>query len=241
MRRPRERHPEGRGYLQGRARPAVPVNVEFGREHACDREDRDLRWGVETICAVLTEHWLNRPVQVLRAPVEGADRPPAAGRDLVEHLPGARRELLGVRRPKSVADPKPSGRRRGSMYGGTAMRIGARPVGNTGAQTRIQSMRTGVPAPPQRHLGLGRRSARQGTRQCSSACAQLQSGIGIPRQNVAWEIARRVLSRIAGWHPLSSIAPVAKSVPTRNSTPATVERGCCCCEPVRTRLVARPR
>ena len=117
--------------------------MEFGREHACDREDRDLRWGVETICAVLTEHWLNRPVQVLRAPVEGADRPPAAGRDLVEHLPGARRELLGVRRPKSVADPKPRGRRGGPMY---AHRRATRR--EHGAQSRIQSMRTAFPLRP---------------------------------------------------------------------------------------------
>jgi len=35
--------------------------VDFVREHADHREDRDhggMRWGVEPICAVLTEHWL---------------------------------------------------------------------------------------------------------------------------------------------------------------------------------------
>ena len=180
LRRPRERHPEGRGYLQGRARPAVPVNVEFGREHACDREDRDLRWGVETICAVLTEHWLNRPVQVLRAPVEGADQPPAAGRDLVEHLPGARRELLGIRRPKSVADPKPRGRRGGPMY---AHRRATRR--EHGAQSRIQSMRTAFPLRPSVIWASGNGQPAKAQGSAPRHARSSKSGIGIPRQKTS--------------------------------------------------------
>ncbi|MEW1955929.1 IS3 family transposase [Terrabacter sp. NPDC080008] len=44
------------GFLRGRARPALPVIVEFIREHAGHREDGGLRWGVEPICTVLSEH-----------------------------------------------------------------------------------------------------------------------------------------------------------------------------------------
>ena len=48
----------GGGFLRGRARPALPVIVDFIREHADHREPGGLRWGVEPICAVLTEHGL---------------------------------------------------------------------------------------------------------------------------------------------------------------------------------------
>src|SRR3954471_11315907 len=47
------------GFLRSRARPALPLIVECIREHAGRREERDnggLRWGVEPICAGLSEH-----------------------------------------------------------------------------------------------------------------------------------------------------------------------------------------
>ncbi|MGI4894261.1 MAG: IS3 family transposase [Janthinobacterium lividum] len=49
------------GFLRGRARPALPLIVDFVREHAGNRQSRvdgGLRWGVEPICAVLSEHGL---------------------------------------------------------------------------------------------------------------------------------------------------------------------------------------
>src|SRR3954451_21118636 len=52
-----ERDPQGGGgFLRGRARPATPDLVRFVAEHA-DRVTVDgLRWGVEPICRVLSEH-----------------------------------------------------------------------------------------------------------------------------------------------------------------------------------------
>ncbi|MBI5231029.1 MAG: IS3 family transposase, partial [Coriobacteriales bacterium] len=51
----------GVGFLRGRARPAQSLIVAFVREHAGRRQlaaDGGLRWGVEPICAVLTQHGL---------------------------------------------------------------------------------------------------------------------------------------------------------------------------------------
>src|SRR4029453_2246021 len=45
------------GFLRGRARPATAALVRFVDEHA-DRTDGGLRWGVESICRVLSEHGL---------------------------------------------------------------------------------------------------------------------------------------------------------------------------------------
>ena len=45
-------------FFGAEARPAFPVIVDFIREHADHREPGGLRWGVEPICAVLTEHGL---------------------------------------------------------------------------------------------------------------------------------------------------------------------------------------
>ncbi|WP_141846117.1 IS3 family transposase [Lapillicoccus jejuensis] len=48
-------------FFGGRARPALPLIVDFVREHADRRESADhggLRWGVEPICTVLSEHGL---------------------------------------------------------------------------------------------------------------------------------------------------------------------------------------
>ncbi|WP_245818930.1 IS3 family transposase, partial [Haloechinothrix alba] len=44
------------GFLRGRTRPAVSVIVAFIYEHQGHRDGDGLRWGVESICAVLTEH-----------------------------------------------------------------------------------------------------------------------------------------------------------------------------------------
>ncbi len=49
------RQPRGVGFLRGRTRPATPALVRFIAEHK-DRTDGGLRWGVESICAVLSEH-----------------------------------------------------------------------------------------------------------------------------------------------------------------------------------------
>ncbi|MDE0547610.1 IS3 family transposase [Microbacterium sp. C7(2022)] len=43
------------GFLRGRARPATEAIVAFISDHK-DRRDGGLRWGVESICAVLTQH-----------------------------------------------------------------------------------------------------------------------------------------------------------------------------------------
>ncbi|XAS75722.1 IS3 family transposase [Dermatophilaceae bacterium Sec6.4] len=62
------------GFLRGRARPATRLIVDFIRAHADRREPGGLRWGVEPICTVLSEHgWkiasstyyehVNRPAQ----------------------------------------------------------------------------------------------------------------------------------------------------------------------------------
>ena len=52
-----ERDPQGRfGFLRGRTRPATALIVRFINEHKDSRVDGGLRWGVESICAVLTEH-----------------------------------------------------------------------------------------------------------------------------------------------------------------------------------------
>ena len=63
----RERDPEGGvGFLRGRARPARSLIVEFIREHADRRQsvaEGGLRWGVEPICAVLSEHWAARSLR----------------------------------------------------------------------------------------------------------------------------------------------------------------------------------
>jgi len=54
-----QRHFEGRGgFLRCRARPALPLIVDFVRVHAGLREAGGMRWGVEPICTVLTEHGL---------------------------------------------------------------------------------------------------------------------------------------------------------------------------------------
>lgn len=45
----------GLGFLRGRTRPATQAIVAFIDEHR-DRADGGLRWGVESICAVLTQH-----------------------------------------------------------------------------------------------------------------------------------------------------------------------------------------
>jgi transposase-like protein len=53
---PGQRNPEGRvGFLCGRARPALDTLVKFISGHA-DHQAGGLRWGVEPICAVLSEH-----------------------------------------------------------------------------------------------------------------------------------------------------------------------------------------
>ena len=53
---PGQRNPQGGFcFLRGRARPALPALVRFIAEHA-DRTDGGLRWGVEPICTVLSEH-----------------------------------------------------------------------------------------------------------------------------------------------------------------------------------------
>jgi len=46
------------GFLRGRARPALPLIVDSVRELAGHRDLGGLRWGVEPICAVLTQHGL---------------------------------------------------------------------------------------------------------------------------------------------------------------------------------------
>ena len=52
-----QRHSQGGvGFLCGRARPATAVIVAFGRDHQGHRDCGGLRWGVESICRVLTEH-----------------------------------------------------------------------------------------------------------------------------------------------------------------------------------------
>jgi len=51
----------GLGFLRGRARPATAVicrSSDFIRMHRDHREDGGLRWGVEPICAVLSQHGL---------------------------------------------------------------------------------------------------------------------------------------------------------------------------------------
>ena len=53
--------------------------VDFIREHADHREPGGLRWGVEPICAVLTEHGLTvAPSTYYEHVGKGVDRPPAA-------------------------------------------------------------------------------------------------------------------------------------------------------------------
>ena len=44
------------GFLRGRTRPATAVIVRFINENKDSRVGDGLRWGVESICAVLTEH-----------------------------------------------------------------------------------------------------------------------------------------------------------------------------------------
>jgi transposase-like protein len=68
----------GRGFLRSRARPALPLIVEFIREHADRREERDnggLRWGVEPICTVLSEHGLPVAPSTYNAHVNRAATP----------------------------------------------------------------------------------------------------------------------------------------------------------------------
>ena len=69
--------------------------MEFIREHADQREGGGLRWGVEPICTVLTEHGL---------PIEGI----AIARCTVERLMGVLKWVGGVRgtvKRTTVADP----------------------------------------------------------------------------------------------------------------------------------------
>ena len=54
----RVRSPAYQAFLRGRARPATAVIVAFVREHQDRREPGGLRWGVQPICDVLTEHGL---------------------------------------------------------------------------------------------------------------------------------------------------------------------------------------
>ncbi len=45
-------------FLRSQARPALPLGVDFIRDRADRRERGGLRWGVEPICAVLSEQCL---------------------------------------------------------------------------------------------------------------------------------------------------------------------------------------
>ena len=84
--------------------------VRFIAEHA-DRTDGGLRWGVEPICAVLSEHGCPIAPSTYydaRASAGRASRPAAARRRAARRdRAGARRELRGLRRPQGVAPTQP--------------------------------------------------------------------------------------------------------------------------------------
>jgi hypothetical protein len=90
-------------------------------EHA-DRVTVDgLRWGVEPICRVLSEHGTPiAPSTFYDARDRRSDR---AGRD--EELKGRGQsgldgELRRLRRPEGIAGPQPGGHAGGPLHGGTA-------------------------------------------------------------------------------------------------------------------------
>ena len=96
--------------------------MEFIRTHHDHREAGGLVWGVEPICAVLSEHGL--PIapstyydHLGRTPSRRAGpRRAARSRD----RSGARRELRRLRRPEGVAAAEPRRHRGGPLHGGAA-------------------------------------------------------------------------------------------------------------------------
>ena len=110
-----QRHPQGGvGFLCGRARPATAVIVAFIRDHQGHRDGGGLRWGVESICGVLTEHGCAiAPSTYYEHLLQDPDGHPAArratrGRD----RPGAPGQLRRLRGPEGVAAAEPGRHRR---------------------------------------------------------------------------------------------------------------------------------
>ena len=82
-----------------------------------------LRWGVEPICAVLTEHGLPIAPSTYYEHVEQGRRPRASSamRCLLERdPPGPRRQLRRVRGAEGVAPAEPRGHPGGPLHGGAA-------------------------------------------------------------------------------------------------------------------------
>ena len=101
---------DGVGFLRGRTRPATPLIARFIAEHQGHRDGPDgLRWGVESICAQLTELGVQIAPSTYYEHVDRAAQPPPGprrgpqGRDRA----GARRQLRGLRGPQGVAGAQP--------------------------------------------------------------------------------------------------------------------------------------
>ena len=100
-----ERDPESSlGFLRGRARPARAVIVDFIREHADHTPaEGGLRWGVEPICAVLSEHGVKIAPSTY---YEWRDKLPTQRQErdtvLVEHIRRVHADNYGVYGPRKV-------------------------------------------------------------------------------------------------------------------------------------------
>jgi putative transposase len=97
------------------------VIVDFIREHADHRVDGGLRWRVEPICRVLTEHGLQVAPSTYYTDVGKA---PTARKQRDEYLLGQIRRVhaanYSVRGTHGVAPAQPRGHRGGPPHGGAA-------------------------------------------------------------------------------------------------------------------------
>ena len=118
----RVRSPAYQAFLRGRARPATAVIVAFVREHQDRREPGGLRWGVQPICDVLTEHGLPIAPSTYYDQLHAVASARAGPRRAAENRDqtGSSGELRCLRGPQGVAPVEPGGHGCGSLHRGPA-------------------------------------------------------------------------------------------------------------------------
>ena len=162
------------GLLRGLARPAFPVIVDFIREHADHREPGGLRWGVEPICAVLTEHGLQvAPSTSTTTWTRRRLHARSVMRTCWVRSAGSMPTTAACTGPASVASPQPRGHRGRPLHRGAAHE--GRRFGRGGAREdqahhhRGPRRRSGpgtwstATSPLLRRTGSGSRTSRNGS------------------------------------------------------------------------------
>ena len=122
LRRAKRDPPGSSGFLRGGARPATQDLVRFVCVHAERRTVDGVRWGVEPICRVLTEHGTpDRPQHLLRRqePTRHPSCQARRGTEGQDH-DGPPRQLRRLRCPQGVAGAESGGHRGRPLHRGAA-------------------------------------------------------------------------------------------------------------------------